>query len=52
MRKVMFVTDSAMDLPVHYIKEHQIKIVPFYISFGEKLIVMESILPQKNFMKR
>ncbi len=36
MRKVMLVSDSAMDMPAHYIKEHQIKIVPFYISFGDK----------------
>lgn len=36
MRKVMLVSDSAMDIPAHYIKEHQIKIVPFYISFGDK----------------
>lgn len=36
MRKVVFVSDSAMDLPSHYIKEHQIKVVPFYITFGDE----------------
>lgn len=36
MRKVMFVADSAMDLPAHYIKENQIKIVPYYVTFGDK----------------
>lgn len=36
MRKVVFVSDSAMDLPSHYILEHQIKVVPFYITFGDE----------------
>lgn len=33
MRKVVLVSDSAMDLPQHLIEAHDIRVVPFYINF-------------------
>ena len=51
MRKVMLVSDSAMDLPAHYIKKHQIKIVPFYITLVKRSYRDGLILLLKSYMK-
>lgn len=37
--KIALVTDSAGDLPQQFIDEHQIHVIPFYISFGESLFL-------------
>lgn len=34
MKKVVFVADSAMDLPKELIEKHEIQVLPFHISFG------------------
>lgn len=36
MRKVILVSDSAMDLPAEYIEKEEIVVVPFHISFNEE----------------
>ena len=36
MRKVVLVSDSAMDLPAEYIEKEEIVVVPFHISFNEE----------------
>lgn len=41
---VKIMTDVAADIPVEFIKEHNIEVLPFYINFGEK-----SILADINF---
>ena len=33
---IRFVTDSTADLPVEYIREHDIKVIPFIYRIGEK----------------
>ncbi len=34
MKKVVFIADSAMDLPKELIEKHEIQVLPFHISFG------------------
>lgn len=41
---VRIMTDFAADLPADFIKEHDIKVIPFYINVGE-----ESILADINY---
>ncbi len=41
---VRIMTDFAADIPAEFIKEHNLKVLPFYINIGEK-----SILADMNF---
>lgn len=38
---VRIMTDFAADLPAEFIKEHDVKVLPFYINVGEKSILAD-----------
>lgn len=47
------ISDGACDLPINYIEENNIKVIPFYISFGEEELQKEgSIISVEEFYKK
>jgi DegV family protein with EDD domain len=48
--KIGLVTDSSCDLPQNIIDEHQIQVIPFYLSFGDTLFLDKvTITPEKFY---
>jgi len=48
--KIGLVTDSSCDLPQNIIDEHQIQVIPFYLSFGDTLFLDKvTISPEKFY---
>lgn len=46
---IKIITDGAADLPVSFIKEHDIKVVPLNVSFGEKSFKTGIDIDNKTF---
>ncbi len=47
--KIGLVTDSSCDLPQNIIDEHQIQVIPFYLSFGDTLFLDKVTLTPAQF---
>jgi len=47
--KIGLVTDSSCDLPQNIIDEHQIQVIPFYLSFGETLFLDKVTITPDQF---
>jgi DegV family protein with EDD domain len=47
--KIGLVTDSSCDLPQDIIDEHQIQVIPFYLSFGDTLFLDKVTITPENF---
>jgi len=47
--KVALVTDSACDLPLEIIDEHQIHVIPFNLSFGDSLFLDKVTISPDQF---
>ncbi len=49
-RPIAVVTDSSCDLPPEFLDDHQIQVIPFYLSFGESLFLDKvTITPEKFY---
>ena len=48
---IKIITDGASDLPLSYIEEHHIKVVPLNVSFGEQSFKTGVDLDNKTFYK-
>lgn len=47
--KIGLVTDSSCDLPQNIIDEHQIQVIPFYLSFGDTLFLDKVTITPEQF---
>jgi DegV family protein with EDD domain len=46
---IALVTDSACDLPLEFIEDHQIQVIPYNLSFGETLFLDKLTITPEQF---
>lgn len=49
---VKIMVDIAADLPKEYNKEHNIRVLPFYVNFGEESILMDENYDTRDFYEK
>jgi DegV family protein with EDD domain len=53
MKPYQIFSDSSCDLPDNLVEEHQIKLIPFYVSFDQEIYFKENIdLSKKEFFEK
>lgn len=53
MRRILVMTDSTCDLPVEWVQQHDIRIVPTYVQFGQESLADDGVqLTREAFYQR
>ena len=52
MNKFVITTDIACDLPDDYIKQHDIRLLPLYYTFGEEVYGDKNVMEPKDFYNK
>lgn len=52
MNKFIITTDTACDLPDEYIKQHRLRLLPLYYTFGEDVYGDDNVMESKDFYNK
>lgn len=52
MNKFIITTDTACDLPDEYIKQHSLRLLPLYYTFGEDVYGDDNVMESKDFYNK
>lgn len=52
MNKFVITTDTASDLPDEYVKQHGLRLLPLYYTFGEDVYGDDNVMESKDFYNK